>query len=108
VIVAFICVVALLAGAEGEWLRLLVPTLLVWLIEIFIFAAANRHGEIPLRYAFTVPLGHLLFVAILINSAIRIATGSGVTWKGRKLYERAGSVRPPRVNQTPDLPVADE
>lgn len=107
-VIAVICAVALLTGAEGEWLRTLIPMLLTWLIQVFIFAVVNRHGDIPLRYAFTVPLGFLLFVAILINSAIRIATGSGVTWKGRKLYERAGSVRPPRAHQTIDHPVTDE
>jgi chlorobactene glucosyltransferase len=101
-IVALFCVTALLTGAEGEWLRLLVPTFLVWLIQVFVATEANRHGGIPIRYAFTVPLGYALFVAILINSAIKIATGSGVTWKGRKLYERAGSVRPPRAHQPID------
>ena len=107
-LVAVVCVVALVAGASGEWLRLLVPALLVWMIQVLIFALVNHRWSIPLVYALTVPLGHALFVAILINSAIRIATGSGVTWKGRKLYERAG-VRPPRSGQqTPNLPVADE
>jgi chlorobactene glucosyltransferase len=107
-VIALICALALLAGAEGVWLRIFIPMLLAWLIQVSIFAVVNRHGDIPLRYAFTVPLGFLLFVAILINSAIRIATGSGVTWKGRKLYERAGSVRPPRAHQTIDYPVTDE
>jgi chlorobactene glucosyltransferase len=101
-IVVLTCATALLMGAEGEWLRVLAPMLLAWLIQVFIAAVANRHGDIPLRYAFTVPLGYALFTAILINSAIRIATGSGVTWKGRKLYERAGSVRPPRAHQPID------
>ena len=101
-IVALVCGVALLMGAEGEWLRVLVPMLLAWLIQVFIAAVANRHGDIPVGYAFTVPLGYALFTAILVNSAIRIATGSGVTWKGRKLYQRAGSVRPPRAHQPID------
>jgi chlorobactene glucosyltransferase len=87
--------IALWAGASPEWLRLLVPLFLVWVIEVMIFAIINKSWNTPLAYAFTVPLGHALFVAILFNSAFKIATGSGVTWKGRKLYERAG-VRPPR------------
>lgn len=108
VFVAAVCAVALVTNGEGEWLQLLIPTLLIWLIQVFIFVVVNRNWQVPVRYAFTVPLGHALFVAILINSAIRIATGSGVTWKGRKLYERAGGVRPPRDTRTPNLPVADE
>jgi len=106
--VAIVCAAALLTGAEGEWLRLLVPAFLAWLIQVFIAAVANHYGDIPVRYAFTVPLGYALFAAILINSTIKIATGSGVTWKGRKLYERRGSVRPPRANQTVNYPVTDE
>lgn len=107
-IIALVCAVALLTGAEGAGSRLLLPMLLTWLVQVFIFAVVNYHGDIPVGYAFTVPLGFLLFVAILINSAIRIATGSGVTWKGRKLYERAGSVRPPRSSQRIKYPVTDE
>jgi hypothetical protein len=33
--------------------------------------------------------------AMLFDSSIKITTGRGVTWKGRKIYERRG-VRPPR------------
>ena len=107
-LVAVASLLAWLSGAQGEWMRLFVPTLIVWLIQVCIFVVVNRWTEIPLRYALTVPLGYALFVAILFNSAVRIATGRGVTWKGRRLYERAG-VRPPRgASATPDLPVADE
>jgi chlorobactene glucosyltransferase len=108
----FIAIVSALApalGAQGDWLRLLVPALGIWLIQVFTFAAVNRTLGVPVRYALTVPLGHALFVMILTNSAFRIATGRGVTWKGRKVYERAGGVRPPRSRQqTPDLPTADD
>lgn len=107
-VVALVCAIALWAGAPAEWLRLFVPALLVWLIQVTTFAIINLSWNVPVRYAFTVPLGHFLFVAILFNSAFRIATGSGVTWKGRKFYERAG-VRPPRANRsTPERPVTDE
>ncbi|MFN2454765.1 MAG: glycosyltransferase family 2 protein [Pyrinomonadaceae bacterium] len=90
------------------WLKLLVPAALIWIIQVSIFALVNNRCDVPVRYALTVPLGHALFIAILANSTIRIATGNGVTWKGRQLYERAG-VRPPRARRmTPNLPVADE
>jgi hypothetical protein len=68
----------------------------VWAIEVATFAIINFSWSVPVAYALTVPLGHARFVAILFNSAFRIATGSGVTWKGRRLYERASGVRPPR------------
>jgi len=97
------------AQAGTGWLRVFVPTAFVWIIQVSIFAIVNKRCDVPISYAFSVPLGHALFVAILANSTIKIATGSGVTWKGRKLYERAGGVRPPRAKtMTPNLPVADE
>jgi chlorobactene glucosyltransferase len=107
-LVAVGCAIAVWAGASTGWLRLLVPTGLVWVIQVSIFAVINLNWNVPVAYAFTVPLGHALFVAILFNSAFRITTGSGVTWKGRKLYERSG-VRPPRAScSTPERPFADE
>jgi chlorobactene glucosyltransferase len=107
-VLALTCLLALLTGASAEWLRLLFPALLVWAIQVTIFAIINLSWNVPVAYAFTVPLGHALFVAILFNSALKIMSGSGVTWKGRKLYERAG-VRPPRANDSmPESPLADE
>ena len=115
--VMLVGLVALFSGERDGWLQLLVPALLIWLIQVLTFALINRAWKMPMLYALTIPLGYLLFLAILINSAVRITTGSGVTWKGRKLYERASGVRPPRgthatasisTDQTPDLPVADE
>lgn len=96
---AIICAIALWAGANTELMRVFVPLMLVWAIQVAIFAFINLTWKIPIAYALAAPLGHALFVAILFNSAFRIATGSGVTWKGRKLYERAGGVRPPRNRQ---------
>ncbi|HEX8492754.1 MAG TPA: glycosyltransferase family 2 protein [Pyrinomonadaceae bacterium] len=90
-----VCVIGLWTGERDGQSSLLVPLLLVWAIQVTTFAIVNATWKTPIAYALTVPLGHALFVAILFNSAFRIATGSGVTWKGRKLYERNG-VRPPR------------
>jgi chlorobactene glucosyltransferase len=102
------CAASLLFAASLNSLQFFIPLSLVYIIEVAIFALINRRSNVPIIYAFTVPLGHALFLAILVNSALRIATGRGVTWKGRKLYERAG-VSPPRGRQTTsNLPIADE
>lgn len=98
-VIAIVSAVALTLGADGAWLRLLVPALIIWLIQVFTFAAVNKNLDVPVRYALTVPLGHTLFVIILMNSAFRIATGRGVNWKGRKVYERASGIRPSRARQ---------
>lgn len=103
------CLLMLASGSGVEWTRLFVPALIVWLVQVATFAVINRNWGIPVAYALTVPLGHFLFILILLNSAFKIAAGRGVTWKGRTLYDRAG-VRPPRPQNTPDtdLPFADE
>lgn len=88
-----VCLAMFVEG--GVWLGLAVPLLLVWAVQVLVFTVVNRLSEVPARYALLMPLGHLLFVLILFNSAIKILSGRGVTWKGRVLYDRAG-VRPPR------------
>lgn len=109
-VLALASALALLAGGDAEtWRTLLAPSLLVWLLQIFTTAVVHREWNVPLAYTLTVPLAHALFVAIFLNSAARIATGRGVTWKGRRLYERAG-VRPPRRRgpRSPATNAADE
>ncbi len=103
------CLLMIISGDASEWLRLFVPAFFVWLVQVWTFAIINRNWGIPVVYAFFVPLGHALFILILLNSAFKVATGQGVTWKGRTLYERDG-VRPPRPqNETsPSSPIADE
>jgi hypothetical protein len=44
----------------------------------------------------TAPLGLGLIYAMLFDSSMRITIGKGVTWKGRRIYERNG-VRPPAL-----------
>lgn len=99
VVLCIVSATALAAGAHADWLRLFVPAFIIWLIEVFTFIVVNKQLGVPAVYALTVPLGHALFVAILMNSAFKIATGRGVTWKGRKVYERASGIRPARSRQ---------
>lgn len=84
------------SGVRTAYSQIFVPTFVVWLIQVVTFARINRASGVPVIYALAVPLGHLLFVLILLNSSLRIASGGGVMWKGRKLYERTG-VQPPRA-----------
>lgn len=85
--VAFVCAVAMLLNVGGGLaLSLFVPMLIAWLIDVLIFIMVHDRLDIPVRYALTVPLGHALCAAILANSALRIATGRGVAWKGRTLF----------------------
>ncbi|MCP9494425.1 MAG: glycosyltransferase [Pyrinomonadaceae bacterium MAG19_C2-C3] len=96
-IVAVVCFVTwMFSNSSARWMMMLgVPLALVWAVQALTFGFVYKQIGLPLRFAWLVPLGHLLFVMILFNSAFRIAFGSGVMWKGRVLYRRDG-VRPPR------------
>ncbi len=95
IFLAIACLALAWTSGDAAWLRLALPLLLVWGTQTATFAIVNRTCAVPLRYAALAPLGHLLFVLILFNSALKIVSGRGVKWKGRVLYDRAG-VRPPR------------
>lgn len=47
-------------------------------------AAVNRALRVPARYAITQPFGVLAFVILMIASQLKVRTGTGVTWKGRR------------------------
>lgn len=96
-LIGFACAIALATGADAELWRLLIPTALAWALQILILALFNRRFKIPLLYALLTPLGLFLLYTILLDSGLRITFGKGVTWKGRRVYERAG-VRPPRIS----------
>jgi cellulose synthase/poly-beta-1,6-N-acetylglucosamine synthase-like glycosyltransferase len=88
VFVAAFCLLMLAAGAPGEWLSLLVPSLIIWATQVFPLAAICKKFEIPTVYALTTPLGLSLFYTALLVSAINIMRGKGVAWKERRVYER--------------------
>ena len=67
-----------------------------WLLQVLLMAVVSRRSEVSVVYALTTPLGLALIYAMLFDSGIRITTGRGVTWKGRRIYDRSG-VRPPRL-----------
>jgi len=97
---------ARLVAGEGSWL-LFVPLLLTWAAQVSIIAALNRRCKVPFAYALVTPLGFATLYTMLLDSTVRIVSGRGVTWKGRKVYDRRGGVRPPRLREH-QLPIADE
>lgn len=97
VVAALVCAARLLM-CEGSWL-LFVPLLLTWAAQVALIAALNRRCQVPFAYALVTPLGFATLYTMLLDSTVRIVTGRGVTWKGRKVYERGGGVRPPRLRR---------
>ncbi|HEV2643032.1 MAG TPA: glycosyltransferase family 2 protein [Candidatus Elarobacter sp.] len=49
---------------------------------------------IPRRYGWYAPLGYAMCGAIMLNSTLRVVTGRGVEWRGRRYTGRLGTNRP--------------
>ena len=82
-------------GVKPSLWPLFIPAALSWLLQVLVLAMVSLRSEVSPAYALTAPLGLGLLYAMLLDSSIRITTGKGVTWKGRRIYE-SGGVRPPR------------
>lgn len=74
--------------------KLFFPCLAIYILQSLIFIFINLKWRGKLFYALLTPIGLALFVAILINSTLKILSGKGVVWKGRAIYEKGG-IRPP-------------
>lgn len=96
VLIALVSIVALALGAGAQFGWVAVPAALSWLLQVVMMVIVNRRSGVSVVYALTVPLGVGLIYAMLFDSSVRITTGLGVTWKGRRIYERRG-VRPPKL-----------
>jgi len=96
VFIALGSVLAMALGVGTELNSVVIPAALSWLLQVLVLAIASRRSGVSVVYALTAPLGLALIYAMLFDSGLRITTGRGVTWKGRRIYERRG-VRPPRL-----------
>ena len=95
-LISILSVIALASNVSTNVSSLLIPAALAWLLQVLLMAFVSRFSDVSPVYALTVPLGVAVMYAMLFDSSIRISTGRGVTWKGRRVYERRG-VRPPRI-----------
>ncbi len=94
-LIALASAIGIAAGVSADLWLLFIPAALSWLLQVIVLAMASIRSEVSPGYALTAPLGLSLLYAMLFDSSIRITTGIGVRWKGRKIYESTG-VRPPR------------
>jgi len=60
--------------------------ILLWSYLILKRYEACRAFGISGGYAFTFPLGALIFTAMMLASAFKVITGRGVLWKGRRYH----------------------
>jgi chlorobactene glucosyltransferase len=73
-----------LAGGGGLVAAIcLAQSMLVWVYLLYHRLRACRAYRISPWYALTLPLGALVFTAMMIASTLKVITGKGVTWKGR-------------------------
>jgi chlorobactene glucosyltransferase len=101
VVPAVIALVSVIATASSTDLSsLLIPAVLSWLLQVLVMAVFSRRAGVSPVYALTAPLGLAVIYAMLFDSGVRITTGRGVTWKGRRIYDRHG-VPPPRLRTAP-------
>ncbi|MGH9899044.1 MAG: glycosyltransferase [Pyrinomonadaceae bacterium] len=92
-VVAYACFIILIfvsgdASSIHYWLAFLIPAALTYLMQTISFAVIDRRSDVPVWYSVTAPLGFALLAAILFNSTIKIISGKGVMWKGRRLYRQ--------------------
>lgn len=73
---------------------LAIPLFVVYILQVLVLAKAIREWQGSQIYAILTPLGLALFLAILINSMIKVLSGKGVIWKERSIYEDGG-IQPP-------------
>ena len=88
--------IAIAAGVSAVLWPVFIPAFLSWLLQVVALALVSVRSKVLPTYALTAPLGLGVLYAMLFDSSIRITMGTGVTWKGRRIYETEG-VRPPRV-----------
>jgi chlorobactene glucosyltransferase len=73
-------------GATGAEL-VAFQALALWAYLIYWRVRASLAFKISPFYAFTLPLGALIFTAMMFTSAYKVLSGQGVTWKDRTYIE---------------------
>jgi hypothetical protein len=69
----------------GGWIALLAAaeSLTLWSYLVYNRYQINRAMGISFWYALTLPLGALIFTAMMLTSAFNVFSGKGVSWRGR-------------------------
>lgn len=72
-------------ASRGGWAPVLVASeaALLWAYLLIVRSQAARAFNISPWYAFSLPLGALVFTSMMLVSAFRVISGKGVQWKGR-------------------------
>jgi hypothetical protein len=63
---------------------ILAEVVILCIVLLIIRSRAAKAFKISPLYAFTLPLGALIFTGMMLASAYLVLSGKGVTWKGRR------------------------
>lgn len=78
----------ILTGGGQVAALILLQASLAWIYLFYWRIRASRAHGISLWYAFTLPLGTLVFASMMIASTYQVISGQGVTWKGRRYHNK--------------------
>ncbi len=76
------------SASSQEGSVILLEALGLWGVLLYYRAQVAREMGIPQGYALTTPLGAAVFAAMMLASAWKVLSGSGVTWRGRRYSQR--------------------
>jgi chlorobactene glucosyltransferase len=77
-------------GVEGGWQPAIISAqaALLWAYLLFVRARQAKALEISPFYAFSLPLGALIFTTMMVTSTINVLSGRGVRWKERVYHQK--------------------
>jgi chlorobactene glucosyltransferase len=77
-------------GVEGGWQPTFISIQagLLWAYLLFVRARQANALDISPFYAFTLPLGALIFTAMMVASTVIVLSGKGVRWKERVYHQK--------------------
>jgi len=74
---------ALLGVDTPASLLILAESVFLLVLTIYVGLRTAQFFRIPSYYSLTVPLGAAVYIAVILSSAYKVASGIGVTWKNR-------------------------
>lgn len=79
----------------AEKILLFLPLFSAYVLQVLTMVILRFYLKSKIFSAFLAPFGFAMFLAILINSTVKIRSGKGVSWKGRAIYEKK-RIQPPK------------
>jgi chlorobactene glucosyltransferase len=89
----FMAIWSLFAGK----IQLFLPLFFAYILQVLTMVILRFYLRLKIQYAFLVPIGFTMFLAILANSTVKNLSRKGVTWKERAIFGK-GRI-PPNISK---------